>query len=221
MGKVHRGGRASAALTRLVIETYGPICHLQLPGCTRRATTKDHIIPYHQGGTNDLSNFRPACKSCNSKRQNTNMGSRVKIITGPPASGKSTYIATHAGPHDVIIDLDRIAVALMHPEIATTHSYPDYIKHIAQAARRAAITTATRMRARVTVWIIHSRPSPDKLTEYRRYGWEVVTLDPGRETVTRRAMTERPADSMDGVEAWYSQHPETTNNNSAAPSRRW
>jgi len=222
MTRKHKGGRASTALTRLVIETYGPICHLQLPGCTRRATTKDHVLPVDQGGTDELSNLRPACVSCNSRRQNISLGGRIRVITGPPAAGKTTYVREHAGRFDVVIDMDRIAAAFMHPDTEITHSYPDYVKSIAQAARRAAIFKATRQRARVGVWIIDSIPRPDKLTEYRRYGWEVIELDPGRETVMRRALAERPADSMEGVDRWYAQHgPKTTNDDGAAPSRRW
>jgi 5-methylcytosine-specific restriction enzyme A len=34
---------------------------------------------------------------------------KVKLICGPPAAGKSTYIRTYAGPNDIIIDLDMIA----------------------------------------------------------------------------------------------------------------
>jgi AAA domain len=33
----------------------------------------------------------------------------VWLICGPPASGKSTYVETHRGPGDLVIDIDRIA----------------------------------------------------------------------------------------------------------------
>lgn len=32
------------------------------------ADTADHIVPYGDGGSDDLSNLRPAHRSCNSKR---------------------------------------------------------------------------------------------------------------------------------------------------------
>jgi hypothetical protein len=34
---------------------------------------------------------------------------KVKLICGPPASGKSTYVKAHAGPQDIVIDSDLIA----------------------------------------------------------------------------------------------------------------
>jgi 5-methylcytosine-specific restriction protein A len=34
---------------------------------------------------------------------------KVKLICGPPASGKSTYVKTNAGPRDIVIDFDLIA----------------------------------------------------------------------------------------------------------------
>ena len=36
----------------------------------------------------------------------------VHMVCGPPASGKSRYVAEHAGPFDVVIDLDVIAAEL-------------------------------------------------------------------------------------------------------------
>lgn len=36
--------------------------------CGRLATTVDHLVPVDDDGTDDLSNLRPACGSCNSAR---------------------------------------------------------------------------------------------------------------------------------------------------------
>ncbi|HCD1553239.1 TPA: HNH endonuclease [Corynebacterium striatum] len=60
------GGRRAQGLTRATLATWGTRCHL----CGREgATTADHIIPRALGGTDELSNLRPAHASCNSKRQ--------------------------------------------------------------------------------------------------------------------------------------------------------
>jgi 5-methylcytosine-specific restriction endonuclease McrA len=55
----------------------GRLCALQLPGiCTTWATTRDHIVPLEQGGSNDHSNLQPACRECNSaKRDRLDAGS--------------------------------------------------------------------------------------------------------------------------------------------------
>lgn len=33
----------------------------------------------------------------------------ITVVTGPPCSGKSTYVRTHARPGDIIVDFDAIA----------------------------------------------------------------------------------------------------------------
>lgn len=208
---VRRGGRASVRMTQLVLETYGPVCWLKLPGCKTIATTKDHVIPHAHGGLDVLENYRPACKPCNSKRQDrvvTGYGASVVVVIGPPAAGKSTWVMQHAKPLDVVIDMDRIAKALMPVEPEHSHDYPEHLRHVAIAARKAAIRQATRLRERITVWLIHALPSPDDLAEYRALGWHVETIDPGRDVVEQRARTMRPVDMMRHVERWYAEHPE-------------
>ena len=45
---------------------YGKPC----VSCGAPSNSIDHIIPVSSGGTNDLSNLQPMCKSCNSKKSN-------------------------------------------------------------------------------------------------------------------------------------------------------
>lgn len=54
----------------------------------------------------------------------------LTIVTGPPCGGKSTHIATHATPGDIVIDLDRIALALTTDD-TTHHDYGTHIRYIA------------------------------------------------------------------------------------------
>ena len=209
MADSKRGGRASTKMTALVLSTYGNICAVRLKGCTTIATTKDHIVPYSHGGQDVLENYRPACKPCNSKRSNRVMpgyGASVVIITGPPASGKTTYVRNHAKPTDVVIDMDAIARALMPIPPAETHVYPEYVRHVAIKARAAAISAATRLRERTTVWLIHAVPQPDDLHDYKRLGWQVITVDPGRDVVEARMRTMRPEVMHRHVARWYAMY---------------
>jgi hypothetical protein len=204
-----RGGRASVKMTQLVLATYGELCHLRLKGCTVRATTKDHLIPYSHGGEDVLENYRPACKPCNSKRQNrvlTGYGASVVVIIGPPAAGKTTYITEHAKPSDITIDMDAIARALMPHPPAETHVYPEHVRHVAIKTRQAAVHAATRLRERCTVWLIHAIPRPDDLADYKRLGWQVITVDPGRSIVEARARAIRPEIMHAQVTRWYATY---------------
>lgn len=193
-------------MTRLVLDTYGRICMLRLAGCTKLATTKDHIIPFAAGGQDVLENFRPACRSCNSKRQDRAMGgagARVVVVIGPPAAGKSTHVREHARPEDLMIDLDEIARSLMAVAPKQSHTYPEWIRHVAIGARKAAIDRATRLNENVTVWVIHSVPTPDTLDTYKGNRWPVVVVDPGREIVMQRCVSMRPPEVREAVARWY------------------
>ncbi|MDJ1115336.1 HNH endonuclease [Microbacterium dauci] len=211
MGK--RGGRASAKLTQLVLETYGTRCWLKLPGCTGLATTKDHVVPFIHGGSDVLENLRPACRSCNSKRQDrviAGYGASVVIVTGPPTAGKNHWIAERAKQHDIIVDLDALAHALSATEPDPSVDYPEHLQRVTQAARRAAINAATRLPHRITVWIIHTMPSAAQLAEYTALRWHVETIDPGRTIVEQRARTMRSPVALRIIDRWYAQHPEAT-----------
>lgn len=213
MSNNHRGGSANSKLTRAVIDFYGPVCWLQLPGCTKRATTKDHVIPKDFGGDDSMENLRPACNNCNGRRSNlaisgTPGGITVVVIVGPPAAGKSTHVREHARAGDIVIDLDRIAAALMPGDRAEAHDYPNHVRNIAIGARQAAIHRALRTNHTCTVWLIHAVPKRDQLQQYARLRYQIVTLDPGREIVEQRARTARPRDWMQGVARWYHAYPE-------------
>lgn len=214
MASGHRGGDENAKLTRAVIDYYGPVCWLKLPGCTRLATTKDHVIPVDLGGDDSMDNLRPACNKCNGKRQNLAIsgidpgGITVVVVCGPPAAGKSSWVTERAKPADVVIDLDRLAAALRTGTVTDTHGYPQHIRNIAIGARKAAIARALRTRYPCTVYLIHAVPAREQLQQYARLHYRIVTLDPGRAEVEARVRKLRPSDSMRGVARWYNAYPD-------------
>lgn len=200
-----RSGRGSLAITRQVLAVWGDICHL----CGRPgATTRDHLIPYSHGGTDDLGNLRPAHRSCNSRRSNralNGFGMHIHVVIGPPAAGKTTYVQEHAtGVGDIIIDLDIIARALMPMTLDDrTHVYPKHVRHVAIGARKAAIDRATRLTTGSHVWIIHAIPSAEDMDTYRMLRYDIITIDPGRAIVEARVRDDRPQYMQAGVAKWY------------------
>lgn len=209
MGRNHKGGSKSSKMTAAVLAHYGHECHLRLPGCTYVATTRDHIIPLEHGGEDTIENCLPACRSCNSKRQDRNLagtGARIIIVAGPPAGGKTTWIREHAGLADVTIDLDALARALMPNPLGQTHVYPPHIKTLAVAARQAAIGKAQRLYTPCQVWLIKALPTPKELAEWRGNRWPIIVIDPGRDVVEARCQAERPPDWQQVVARWYDQH---------------
>ena len=63
------------------------------------------------------------------------------VITGPPCVGKSTYVRERAQIGDVIVDLDRIALAIT-AESCPHHDYPNHIRRAAIEIRKTAVLAA-------------------------------------------------------------------------------
>lgn len=126
------------------------------------------------------------------------------VITGPPAAGKSSWITARAKATDIVIDLDRLALALAGPG-APQWQHDEILLAVAHRARFAAIDEAIKHRDKVDVFLIHTMPSAKALARYRRLDAKVVTVDPGRDIVMQR-VTDMRHDGMKAVATrWYSQ----------------
>lgn len=130
------------------------------------------------------------------------------VITGPPASGKTTYVTEHAAPGAIVIDWDLLAAALTAGGVGT-HRHPRPVQQVAHRARRAAIREGLRQARGHDVWVVHSAPSPEHLAEYAAHGAQVITIDPGRDVVLARCRELRPPASLDAARRWYAQRPPT------------
>lgn len=127
--------------------------------------------------------------------------SKVTVVTGPPAAGKTTHVRQHAQPGDVIIDYDLIANALSGQD-ADNHEHPAHIQAITRAARQAALDAAINTSARI--WLIHATPSEKQQVNYSARGAEIITIDPGKDIVMKRIKTQRPAHMAKAAGKWYS-----------------
>lgn len=126
------------------------------------------------------------------------------VVTGPPAAGKTTYVAEHAKPGDIRIDLDHIANTLAG-EDQGNHEHAVHVLAVAKAARKAAIDAA--MKQDCTVWLIHTKPTPRQLGNYRDLGATIHTIDPGKDVVMKRCKQERPKGSLIAAAKWYDNKP--------------
>lgn len=122
------------------------------------------------------------------------------VITGPPASGKTTHVRQHASDGDIIIDLDHIANTLSGKPI-DNHEHAAHILTVAKAARQAAIDAAIKQDC--DVWLIHTKPAPKQLDNYRALGATIHEIDPGKDVVMKRCKAERPKGSLIAAAKWY------------------
>ena len=99
------------------------------------------------------------------------------------------------------MDYDIIAKAL---GAENSHAAEGIVKQAAFDAREGAIQTALK-NADAESWIIHTSPSAEHMKLYEEAGADVVELDPGYDECMERAkQDERPQQTIDGIEKWYS-----------------
>lgn len=124
------------------------------------------------------------------------------LVTGPPASGKSTWVREHAQHGDITIDYDALASALT-PAGGAPHDHPVHVKAVTKAARQAAIDTALTLADEHDVYVIHSTPSARLVQHYLDHGAQVITIDPGEAVVLERCRQERPWRIGQAAKQWY------------------
>lgn len=125
------------------------------------------------------------------------------VIVGPPAGGKTTWVAQRARPGDVVVDLDAIASALTPG--GDGHTHPPHVVRCAQRARSVVVDEALKHAGRVDVYVIHTMPSDKAMARYAEHGAHVVTCDPGRDVVEARVRETRPSGALAVVARWYGQ----------------
>lgn len=142
------------------------------------------------------------------------------VITGPPCSGKSTYCRQHAGPDDVVIDLDVLATALSGPRPGHhTHAHSPAALAVARAARTAAIERALTV-TDADCYLVHTKPSPQARASYTAQGAQIIDLDPGIDVALARAKAERPWQIQQVVKKWYRDDTKPGKTGKVSPRKR-
>lgn len=142
------------------------------------------------------------------------------VITGPPAAGKSSWIQAHATARDIVIDLDRITVALTGPGAPHWNHDPLH-QRVAQRARYAAIDEAIQHLDKLDVYLIHTLPNAKAMAKYKRLDARIVAVDPGREVVMARIEAMRSPEMTRVATRWYSQRARLPQPAMPQTSRDW
>lgn len=131
----------------------------------------------------------------------------IRVVTGPPCSGKSTHVLDQAGPLDVVVDLDAIARAIGYPadQIDWAEETPHPSRVAAMIARASLVKAALDGKLDApTVWIVDTQLSAVALARYMQRDAEIVRLDPGADECHRRAESAgRPAATHEQIDRWY------------------
>ena len=170
-------GRGWEAARSAVLRRDGFRCVIAAAGCTGKATEVDHIVSPHDGGSPlDPSNLRASCRNCNASRGGKRAaalastawrdGPPVTLVWGPPMSGKSTYVAEHAAPGDLVVDYDAIADALAP---GTRRDERDELHPVVSAARNAVLRRIQHNETGApAIWIISANPNGRAIFPHHR-----------------------------------------------------
>ena len=126
------------------------------------------------------------------------------VITGPPCSGKSTYAKENATPKDLVVDLDRIALAVA-AEGTEHHSYPLAIRNTARLMRQAAIPAAISHSKRHDAYVIDSKPTTKARSVYRKHSAVFIPMTAPFNVLVERIRAERPDWVMQTLHKWYAE----------------
>ncbi len=126
------------------------------------------------------------------------------VVTGPPAAGKSSWITARAQPTDIVIDLDRITLALSGPG-APNWNQDEILRKVSLRARFAAIDEAVKHRDATDVYLIHTMPSEKAHARYKRLDARIIIVDPGRAIVMQRCRDMRHPGMEAVATRWYNR----------------
>lgn len=97
--------KAPSPSTKNVVRRYSGVCayHGMSGVCSRKATTRDHVVPRAAGGLDTWDNLVASCESCNrykgSKPLST-LGWKLKFAPSMPSAWEMAAILFTCGPGD-------------------------------------------------------------------------------------------------------------------------
>ena len=125
----------------------------------------------------------------------------IRIVTGAPCSGKTSYVQSHAQEGEVIIDYDLIAKAIG----AGDHRPAEPYRSTAFVMRRAGIDDV--LEKGTPAWIIHTDPSAQQVARYAAAGAEFIHMDASMEECLERAK-DRPEGTAEAIRDYFAAREE-------------
>lgn len=119
----------------------------------------------------------------------------IRTVCGPPAAGKTTYVAEHAAPEDLVVDLDQLREQYGDPELARSV--------------RSLMESGAAQYERGDVWIIRTLADPQARVDHaKRVGAEeVIVLATPEELATQRARGRGQGEDMDEpISRWWANY---------------
>lgn len=178
----------------------------------------DHIQSLAFGGADTDDNIQCLCEECHSDKTAMEAASQhaasnhptwlrpsaipLTILSGPPASGKTTYIAERAKAGDTVIDLDGIMTRLRP-------GYEHWSRGLDSALFNQAIRVRNEMLGSLSrrtygrAWFIVSAPTEAERNWWHgKLGGELILLHPGVDECKRRAGQRGTPRAIQGIDAW-------------------
>lgn len=128
---------------------------------------------------------------------------KVYLVYGPPCSGKTTYALEHAGPNDIIVDVDRICEAI---SINALYEKPADILSAALVVRNALISFIEQDGSTNDAYIVGGFPQrrPRQSLVSRTHAVPIF-IDTDMDTCLSRAI-QRPAGYDAVIRKWFEEH---------------
>jgi hypothetical protein len=120
----------------------------------------------------------------------------VILVSGPPCSGKTTYVAEHRRAGDLVIDYDAIAVALGSDD---PHDHPEALTPFVHCAVDALLSRLARQ-LRQRAWLVRCEPTSWDISAAREH---VAMTTPEDECLQRAVRAGRPERWQAMIEAYF------------------
>lgn len=133
----------------------------------------------------------------------------LRMVVGPPCSGKTTFVQTHAAPGQPRFDFAAVASLVAGTEME--HDTPPAVLEPVLAMRRGLMGYLLDPETNPPgdVWVVNANPSESTVSRWIAAGGVFHVLDPGKDECLARAIREgRPPYVQDAISAWYASPPE-------------